>query len=95
MNSFSKLIKHAEQSQKQKEKEVEKVIEENLNKLESNFNARLKKSFGKIDSDLKTQGEKVNQRLLKLYKIPMYCVGGIGILLVLGVLYLAYLANGY
>ncbi|MDI2113855.1 hypothetical protein [Commensalibacter nepenthis] len=95
MSRLSELIQHAKQSQKQKEEEVEKIIEEKLNKLESNFNARLKQSFGKIDSDLQEQGEKVNQRLLRLYKIPMLCIGGIGVLLVLGVVYLAYLANGY
>lgn len=93
MSRLSELIQHTEQSQKQKEEEVEKVIEEKLNKLESNFNARLRQSFEKIDSDLKIQGDKVNQRLLKLYKIPMLCVGAIGIILVLGVLCLAYLAT--
>lgn len=93
MSRLSELIQHAEQAQKQKEEEVEKVIEEKLNKLKSNFNARLRQSFEKIDSDLKIQGDKVNQRLLKLYKIPMLCVGAIILILCLVILYLTHLTN--
>lgn len=52
MSKLSELIKSAEQSQKQKEEQVEIEIGERLNKLESNFNNRLEQSFGKIDNDL-------------------------------------------
>ena len=93
MSKLFELIKQAEQSQKHKEQQVEQEIKARLNKLESDFTSRLEQSFGRINNDLRQQGEKVNQRLLNLYKIPAYCVGGIILILCLAVLYLTHLAS--
>lgn len=89
MSSLSNSIEQLKKYSEQKDLEAKQKLLEAITKQEQSLRKQLTADMQSFRDDLEHQKQAIQKDLIRLYKVPFWILVGIGVMLILGLLYLA------